>query len=178
MPYVEQDLLEAQLLEVLRLVAMPGGLAEAVDAALAASLSPDQRRPRELTVKSIDARLDRVRDLYELGDLARDEYLAKIEELRVERKTLETSSPRPVFVRQRTMLRTLVDDWAFLTTDERRALVGEVFEEIKANPDGIEDFLPRELWKDYMRAVVPEVPEQVPTERKTGLEPATLTLAR
>lgn len=28
--------------------------------------------------------------------------------------------------------------------------VGEVFEEIKANTDGIEDFLPRELWKDYM----------------------------
>ena len=73
---------------------------------------------------------------------------------------------------------TLVDDWVFLTTDERRALVREVFEEINANTEGIEDFLPRELWKDYMRAVVPAESEKVPTARKTGLEPATPTLAR
>ena len=178
MPYVEQDQLEAQLIDILRIVAMPGGLAEAVDAAVAASLALDATKPRHMSLKTVDARLERLRDLYELGDLSRDHYLAKSDDLKVERKTLETSSPRPVFLRQRTMLRTLVDDWELLTLDERRALVGEIFEEITANETGVEDFLPRESWKQYMRAVVPDDSEKVPTERKTGLEPATLTLAR
>lgn len=44
------------------------------------------------------------------------------------------------------MLATLVDDWEFLEEGDRKALVSEVFEEIRANEDGIEDFLPRERW--------------------------------
>ena len=75
------------------------------------------------------------------------------------------------------MLTTLVDDWEFLEEGERKALVSEIFEEIRANEVGIVDFLPRERWKDYMRAVVPTESEKVPTERKTGLEPATPNLA-
>jgi hypothetical protein len=31
--------------------------------------------------------------------------------------------------------------------DERSALPADIFEEIRADEDGIEDFLPRELWK-------------------------------
>ena len=42
---------------------------------------------------------------------------------------------------------------------------------------------PRGKWKGYINAVVglsgtPVLEVRVPTERKTGLEPATLTLAR
>lgn len=72
-----------------------------------------------------------------------------------ERKTFETSSPRPLLLRQRTMLSTLVDDWDFLSADERKALIAEIFEEITASELGIVDFLPREAWKSYMRAVIP-----------------------
>ena len=68
------------------------------------------------------------------------------------------------------MLATLVDDWEFLEESDRGALVSEVFEEIRATEAGIEDFLPRERWKDYIRAVVPVEAENVPTERKTVCE--------
>ena len=60
-----------------------------------------------------------------------------------------------------------------MTIEERRRLVGFIFEEIRAGADGIKRFLPREHWRAYMRAAVGCIPE-----RKTGLEPATLTLAR
>jgi hypothetical protein len=58
----------------------------------------------------------------------------------------------------------------YLTLDERKALIGDIFEEIRADENGIEDFLPREVWKQYMRAVAPGDANQVPTERKTGLD--------
>ena len=61
------------------------------------------------------------------------------------------------------------DDWEYLTPDERKALIGDICEEVRADANGIEDFLPREIWKQYMRAVVPDDANQVPTERKTGL---------
>jgi len=144
-------------------------VAAPVDAAMAASVTPDARPSRQASLKAIDARLDRLRDLYELGDLTRDNYQAKSEELKVERKTFEGSSPRLVLLRQRTILSTLVDDWSLLASDERKALVAEIFEEITASELGIVGFLPREAWKPYFRAVVPMEVEKVPTGRKTGL---------
>lgn len=169
MPSVPQDLVEADLLDVLRTVAMPEGLAAAVDAAVAASVAGDDPKSRKKSMSALDARLERLRETYELGDISRDDYLTRRDTVNLERKTLETSKPQPVFVRQRTMLATLVDDWEFLDESDRRALVSEVFEEIRATEAGIEEFLPRERWKDYMRAVVPVEAEKVPTERKTGL---------
>jgi hypothetical protein len=99
----------------------------------------------------------------------RDDYVVKPEALRVERKTVETSKPQPVFVRQRPLIRTLVDDWQFLTMDERRALIADIFEEIGADEEGIEDFLPGELWKPLHACRRAGSVRKVPTERKTGL---------
>jgi hypothetical protein len=115
--------------------------------------------------------------MYELGRYPRAEYDARFAELDAERKTLANSKPRPVFLRQRDMMRTLVDDWEHMDTAERRRIIEDVFAEVHANAEGLTDFLPRDEWRPYMRAVV--TPERrVTTERKTGLEPATLTLAR
>ena len=51
-----------------------------------------------------------------------------------------------------------------------------MFAEIRADGEGLTELVPDEDWKPYMRAVVPA---HCPlTERKTGLEPATPTLAR
>jgi hypothetical protein len=61
-----------------------------------------------------------------------------------------------------------------------RAITGGAgfFEEIRADENGIEDFLPREIWKQYMRAVVPDDANQVPAERKTGVKHAEVITAR
>ena len=52
-----------------------------------------------------------------------------------------------------------------------------MFAEVRVDAQGVRDFMPRDEWKPYMAAVVPAT-ARVTTERKTGLEPATLTLAR
>ena len=64
-------------------------------------------------------------------------------------------------------------DWAEMTIDERRRMVGLMFEEIRAGHDGIEELVPREEWKLYVRMTVPERVEmpalRMLSERKTGL---------
>jgi hypothetical protein len=84
-------------------------------------------------------------------------------------------------VRQRTMLATLVEDWDEMTQEERRQVVGTVFAEIyPPDANGTVRAIPREDWRPYMAAVLrtPVDIDRWGTERKTGLEPATLTLAR
>jgi hypothetical protein len=76
------------------------------------------------------------------------------------------------------MLSTLVDDWSLLASDERKALVAEIFEEITASELGIVGFLPREAWKPYLLAVVPIEAAKVPTERKTGVKHAEVVTVR
>ena len=100
--------------------------------------------------------------------IGRAEYDARYAELDVERKTLAGSEPRPVFLRQRDMLRPLVDDWRDMETRERRRLIEDVFAEIRANEASVTEFLRRDERRPYMRAVLtPEL--RVSTERKTGL---------
>jgi hypothetical protein len=142
---------------------------------IAAAIQGGQgRRDRQVSVKTIDARLERQRDLYELGDITRDEYMRRREDLARQRAELATSAPQPLFVKQRSMLRTLVEDWEHVTIDERKRLVASIFEVIVADESAL-DFTPRESWKAYMRTVVPTLktnesaPSEGGSERKTGL---------
>jgi hypothetical protein len=125
----------------------------------------------------VETRLARLRDLYELGHVTRDDYLARHAELETERNTLATSKPRPLFFRQQDMLRTLVDDWAHLTIEDRRRLVSEVFAEVRVDAQGVRDFMPRDEWKPYMAAVIPAT-ARVTTERKTGVKHAEVVTVR
>ena len=91
--------------------------------------------------------------------IGRAEYDARYAEPDFERKTLANSEPRPVFLRQRDMRRPLVDDWRDMETRERRRLIEDVF-------------LARQRQEQNTLTPV------TTSERKTGLEPATLSLAR
>ena len=84
---------------------------------------------------------------------------------------------------------TIVDDWEHMTEEEKRRLLRLVFAEVRANVAEKRfelSLLVRPEWMPYLDAVRVAAPgaaqldlEAVATpERKTGLEPATLTLAR
>ncbi len=78
------------------------------------------------------------------------------------------------------MLATLVDDWDEMTAEERRRVIDVVFAEIHASSEGIAKILPREDWKPTWQPFYARLSRwpRSGTERKTGLEPATPTLAR
>jgi hypothetical protein len=94
--------------------------------------------------------------------------LTKANDLERRREALR-SAKAPSVTRQMTV-RSLVDHWDAMTTEERKRLVGFIFEEVRAGVDGIKRFLPWEDWRRYMRTVLGCLPE-----RKTGLEPPVRT---
>jgi hypothetical protein len=55
-----------------------------------------------------------------------------------------------------------------------------IFDTITASAEGVDRLEPCEDWRPFMVAAIPKPVAMLraPTERKTGLEPATLTLAR
>jgi len=64
----------------------------------------------------------------------------------------------------------LVDEWDGMTTDERRKVLSAIFDSVTATSDGIDRLEPCEDWRPYVAAAIPG--HWVPTERKTGLQPA------
>jgi hypothetical protein len=55
------------------------------------------------------------------------------------------SNPEPVVYKNRPdACVTLVDDWDAMDSDQRKRVLGSIFEEIVAGGDGISELLPRE----------------------------------
>ena len=67
-----------------------------------------------------------------------------------------------------------------MTADERKRMLAAIFDRITAGADGVDRLEPCEEWKPYVAAAIPKPVwvREGPSERKTGLEPATPTLAR
>jgi dienelactone hydrolase len=169
------------VLDVLRLVALPPTYAARVDAAVAAYGSRGGRDTKRATVRGLAERQTRINEMYELGRVDRATYDARSMEIAEQTKTLTAERPVPLFSRQRQTVSTIVDDWDDMTPEERKRLIAIVFAEIHAGAEhGVERLRPHDDWLPYMQAVIAEGAdnERWGTERKTGFEPAALTLAR
>ena len=163
------------------------GLAEAVDAA-ANYAGQERKSNRQTRRRSIDERLKRLADLYDLGDLTRTEYLSRKSDLLIERDELEAQPAAASIALQRQQLQSVVDDWSIMTDEDKKRVLQIIFSEIRADhtDDGLKvEFRPRPIWEPYVEAVLArrrqeEIPSPVviTSERKTGFEPATLSLAR
>jgi hypothetical protein len=59
-------------------------------------------------------------------------------------------------------------------------MLAAIFDNVTASAEGVDRLEPCEDWRPYVVAAIPKpvTLPRAPTERKTGLEPATLTLAR
>ena len=90
------------------------------------------------------------------------------------------ATPVPLFTQQQQVLTTLVEEWTGMTTDEKKRMLADIFDSVTATAEGVDRLEPCEDWRPYVIAAIPKPVDvrQGPTERKTGLEPATLTLAR
>lgn len=74
-PYISQENLEQDVLEVLRAVALPDGFAEAVDEAVNAKLGRTAAGSRRAALTRLEERQRRLNEMYELQRIARAEYL-------------------------------------------------------------------------------------------------------
>ena len=97
------------------------GLAEAVDAAIASYSGQERKSGRQARRRSIDERLKRLADLYELGDLAKAEYRNRKNDLLIERDQLEAQPAAASITLQRQRLESIVDVWSVMADEERSA---------------------------------------------------------
>jgi hypothetical protein len=143
---------------------------------------PADNAPRAAGRAVGEQRLERVRELFEFGDVDRTEYVRRRDELRAQKRAVAQEPRQTSLVLQRQQLGSLVDDSPSMTIDERRRLVAMVFHEIGANSAGISWLCPRDDWKGYVAAVVPVEGRPLQsaglTERKTGVKRAEVITAR
>lgn len=128
-PYFRQPEIEAATLKFLQALMIPG-LAESVDAAIASYAGQERKSNRQARRRSIDERLKRLADLYDLGDLTRTEYLARKNALRIERDQLEAQPAAASIALQRQQLQSVVDDWSIMTDEEKKRVLQIIFSEV------------------------------------------------
>jgi site-specific DNA recombinase len=174
-PVVSQDVVESDLLAVLRTISLPVAFAKAVDRAVAARLRV-VGRVQTVSADALAAQQKRINQTYKFGRMSEDEWEAECREIEAQRARL-TAPPAPLFTQQQSVLRTLVDEWDGMAADARKQMLAAIFDSITASVEGVDRLEPCESWRPYVIAAIPK-PVRLATERKTGLEPATLTLAR
>lgn len=127
-PYFRQPEIEDAMLEFLRAMSVPDGLAEAVDAAIASYADQTRKTTRQSRRRSIDERLKRLGELFELGDIPKGEYLSKRDDLQMERDQLEVQPVAASLAVQRQRIQSTVDDWAVMTDEEKSRLLQLIFQ--------------------------------------------------
>lgn len=137
---------EEELREVLALVTLPAGFADATDEAVQA-LEP--KAPTAASSPELRSRLGRRRELYEFGDLTRDEYLARRERLQQRLEAPPRARTQTELERNGEQIRTLVDEWDEMTLEERRTLIAVVFPAVYAAADGLHRLRPHQDWFRY-----------------------------
>jgi site-specific DNA recombinase len=160
-PTVPQEIVEADLLAVLRAMALPVGYARAVDKAVAARLR-QYGGAQAVSVAALAERQNRLNEMYELGRIGRAEYDEKCTEIAAQQQRM-AAPPAPLFTQQQQMLKTLVDEWDTMTADERKRLLGDIFDSVTATTEGVDRLEPCEDWRPYIIAALP-TPVDVPPD--------------
>lgn len=86
-------------------------------------------RPAIDRTRQIKSRLERLRDLYELGDIERGDYLARRAALQDELKGQQVATPAHV-QRVRTVIDTVGEVWQIATPEERRKLLRLIIDHV------------------------------------------------
>ena len=139
------------------------------------------RRPETLNenaIRRLDAQLDRVRRLFELGEYDEETFLLKRAEIRAEKERLREQATAHQGQGEaewcQVQLFDLLSAWDAADGAQRTKLLAGLFQRIEARAEpagGVKVVaVPREGWRRFF--------EYAALERETGLEPATSTLGR
>ncbi len=157
-PRIPQEIIEEQVLALLRAMLLPDGLAEAVDVAVATYAKQQRSVSRATWRRSIDDQLRRWNDVYVEGGIRLEEYSRRCQELCLLRDQLALEPRAGSIAAKRDQLRTIVDDWPRMSDDERARLLGLIFLEIRASYSRWQGlsvaFKVRAEWEPYVEAVL------------------------
>jgi len=119
---------------------------------LARVAGQERKSNRQTRRRSIDERLKRLADLFELGGRTKTEYVARRNDLLIEPNQLEARPAAASIALQRQQLQSVVDDWSVMTDEEKKRVLQMIFSEIRADhtEDGLKiEFRPKPIWEPY-----------------------------
>ena len=99
-------------------------------------------------MRSIETRLERLRELFEMGDLPRADYVRRRDTLQDELAQL-SATPPPIAQAGETIA-TLTDDWDELDGGQRRQVLETIFSEVEVDEGRLVSATPRAGWLDYI----------------------------
>jgi DNA invertase Pin-like site-specific DNA recombinase len=184
-PLFRQSDVDEATLRLLRAMVIPG-LADAVDAAIRSYAGQERKSNRQVRRRSIDDRLKRLAELFEMGDISKTDYVSRKNELLIERNQLDAQPAAASVALQRQRIESVIDDWSVMTDDERKQVIQMIFAEIRADhtSDGLKvEFKARAAWEPYIEAVL-ATQRQAPKDlapvitsvARRGFEPLTSSL--
>jgi hypothetical protein len=81
------------------------------------------------------------------GRMTKADYDREWQAIQQQRATLASAAPAPLFSQQQSVLRTLVDEWDGMTTDERKRVLAGIFDSVAAGAEGVDRLDPCEDWR-------------------------------
>ncbi|MGH2450505.1 MAG: hypothetical protein ACRDGE_04390, partial [Candidatus Limnocylindria bacterium] len=103
--------------------------------------------------RTLEGRLARLRELYEMGDLARPEYRARRDKLEAELAQLRDTDAAP-FRRASETIGSLVDDWDAMDAGQKRRVLESIFQDVVLDEGQLVSATPRAGWLDYLEAIL------------------------
>jgi hypothetical protein len=136
------DIYEAQIADYLTSFHIPTDYQRQITALY--SQASSERDDAETRRRQITARLDRIKELYAWGDLARDDYQHERDALTAELATLERSgSQAAVLARAAAFLNDLPAGWEAATQEQRNQLARLLFERVEIRNKTVVAVTPR-----------------------------------
>jgi hypothetical protein len=150
-PLIHTELVEAQLVEFIADFKPAPGTCEEIPRRLAGTATADTADTTKRR-SSLEERLARARDLYELGDLTRPEYMARRDAINTE---LAQLSPGPLS--DLDQARQVLDDFSIFWTREtdpaaKRQLLALIFERVWLDEQRVVAVQPKSPFAPYFQA--------------------------
>ena len=156
---VRQEVAEADLVAVLRTMALPRGFSRAVDRAVAARLRTFGET-QTVSAAALAAPQKRIDQMFKVGSEA--EWETEHREIEAQRTRL-TVKPAPLF--DQSVLRTLVDERDGMTAEERERMLAAIFDSV-TGARRVDRLEPCEDWRLYVIAAIPKPVNVVPAANR------------
>jgi hypothetical protein len=169
---VRSDRLESQIELWLSTLQVPDDWRADIERMQRALVAPERQRP-SVDRAAIRAQLERLRELFVMGDIGREEYVGRKRDLET---AMEAGAEAPTYaeailVQAARLLRDLGSLWSRATPEERTEIAQTLFSSIRVR-DG--QIVSAKLARDEYRALVASSEARVWIARPEGLEPPTL----
>jgi site-specific DNA recombinase len=152
-PYVRAEAIESVVAGQIKAMTFAEGWREQAEARAAAmqqqQQEPEAAKASKVSRRALQSQLERLKDLYKLGDIERPEYLRERDRIQAELAAIPTPKAAEASQRAIIALASFGDVWDIATVQERQALAREIIQRVIVTDAETIEVIPRPLYQPY-----------------------------